>query len=84
MRTKTGAVTFRDNGTKLLRFVQIEIISHLAQRLFFFRKKPCQTTKQKVFILGQSHLSITSTRTSHRGKFKEAAFSIKEVIKLHI
>jgi hypothetical protein len=37
------AVISVDNKIKVLRFVHTEIVSHLAQRQFFFRKKPCQT-----------------------------------------
>jgi hypothetical protein len=35
------AVTFRDNGIKVLRYIYLETVSHLVQHLFF--KKACKT-----------------------------------------
>ncbi len=50
MRKKQSVLIFRDSGVKVLRFVYIEIVSHLAQNLFFLHKKVCQT---KFSDLGQ-------------------------------
>ncbi len=32
------AVTFRDNGIKVLRYIHLETVSHLVQHLFFCKK----------------------------------------------
>ncbi len=45
------AVTSIDNKIKVLRFIHTEIVSHLAQRQFFFRKR--NLAKQKVLIIGK-------------------------------
>jgi hypothetical protein len=51
-------VTFRDRGIIVLRFVHIEIVSHLAQRLQYFSLAK-KLAKHIVFVLGQ--------QTSHTG-----------------
>jgi hypothetical protein len=52
------AVTSVDNKIKVLRFVHAEIVSHPAQRPFFFRKKLCQSKVvdyRKVKLLHNKH-----------------------------
>jgi hypothetical protein len=52
-------VTTRDNNMEVLRFVHTEIISYLAQRLLFSRKK---LAKQKVFVIGQDYFYRSTPR----------------------
>jgi hypothetical protein len=44
------AVTFRDNGIEVLRYIYLETVSHLVQHLFFLAKK---LGKQKFYGLRQ-------------------------------
>ncbi len=75
------AVTSVDNKIKVLRFVHTEIISHLAQRQFFFRKKPCQTKGidyRKAKLLHNKYKYMAHKQW----KFQGAAPSMKDVIKM--
>jgi hypothetical protein len=51
-------MTSMNNNIKILRFVHTEIVSHLAQNLFYFWKKDCQTKS--------IYHSKTSTQSAHR------------------
>jgi hypothetical protein len=44
------AVTFRDNGIKVLRYIYLETVSYLVQHLFCLAKK---LAKQKIFVQRQ-------------------------------
>ncbi len=74
-------MTSVDNKIKVLRFVHTEIVSHLAQRQFFFRKKPCQTKGidyRKAKLLHNKHKYMAHKQW----KFQGAAPSMKDVIKM--
>jgi hypothetical protein len=48
------AVTFRDNGIKVLRYIPLETVGHLVQHLFFLQKS-----------LQNKNFSTISTRSGH-------------------
>ncbi len=50
IKRNQGTETFRDNNIKVSRFVHVEIVSHLAQHLFFPGKK---LAKQIVLVIGK-------------------------------
>ncbi len=50
LRKNQIAVTFRDNGIKVLRYIYLETVSHLVQHLLILQKK---LAKQKFFVLRQ-------------------------------
>ncbi len=54
-------MTFRDNGIKVLRYIHLEIVSHLVKHLFCAKK----LAKQKVFVLRQWHFSTISTSSEN-------------------
>jgi hypothetical protein len=75
------AVNFRNNNIKVLRFVQTEINCHLAQRLFFFSKKTCQT--KSICLRIEKFLQNHHKDMLHKNKkFQGAASTMKVVIKL--
>jgi hypothetical protein len=74
-------VKFRDNSIKVLRFVQTEIISHLAQHQFFSQKR---LPNKMFFVIRQQNFCRTSQgNATQECKFQDAAPSMKEVIKIY-
>ncbi len=68
---------FNDISIDVLRFVHTEIVSHLAQHLFFFPKIACQT---KIFLSYGSKISADpAQQDAMQVKMKEVIIVVKGV-----